>query len=52
MYIHPYLEIRIKAKNKVKRSEKGIHARTDINQTNISDKNKNNINIICGIKLS
>ena len=29
-----------------------IHARTDINQTNISDKNKNNINIICGIKLS
>ena len=36
----------MKAMNKVKRSEKDIHARTDIKQTNHSDNNKNNITII------
>ena len=30
----------MKAMNKVKRSKKGIHAKTDIKQTNHSDNNK------------
>ena len=41
----------MKAKNKVKRIERGIHARTDINQTNNSDNNKNNTNIILWYKI-
>ena len=41
----------MKAMNKVKRSKKGIHAKTDIKQINHSDNNKNNITIIA-VKLS